>query len=402
GVKLRTYWQYTFKPFRKKVIEPEAIAEFGQLLFEATRRRISDDDAFAVLLSGGYDSRAILGSASGHNPDRQLNTITWGETLGKADSDAQIARRIAASINSHHTFYRINPAGLSAHFRTFVKRDEGRTDGIGNYPEGLHIFEQIRDDLGVKYLLRGDEVFGWKEDVTDVAEMFHSMSIHDLEGLHRNYQYFNGPVYDRLLSASQTVLTGILDEIPYDDLHDVKDHIYFHQRLINYLNPLSHLKEQIIWMRNPFLDNDLLEYISMLPTEYRLGKKLFIATVIAMFPELNRFPIASSPNLINWTKRFQSDKTLQQFAYKVLFEDANQLDELLNRSRLMNFFQNAIKVPENGSSGNVSTTRIKSRVQNKITRTLGFYSITPCEEIFRLMILKIFADEFLGGSFELE
>jgi len=257
----RTYWQYIFKPIRREIPKNEAIAELGQLVFEAIHRRIEDEEEFGVLLSGGYDSRAILGSVLRKYPNKKIKTITWGEKSGKKGSDAEVAQKIASYYKTHHTFYNINPESISIHFRNFVQRDEGRTDSVGNYPEGLHIFEQIRDALGVKYLLRGDEVFGWKADISDPADLFHSMDIHELEGLPRNFQYIKMPVLDKLKSAGQEVLLDIMADIPYSDLHDTKDHIYFNQRLFNYLNPLSYLKSQVIWMRNPFLDNDLLEFI---------------------------------------------------------------------------------------------------------------------------------------------
>ncbi|TKJ40637.1 hypothetical protein CEE37_06645 [candidate division LCP-89 bacterium B3_LCP] len=401
-IKERRYWRYSFSSEGEPKNERDLKIEFSELIFNSVKKRTSDGIPFGVLLSGGYDSRAILGCVRKLHADDTLNTITWGEEENILRSDAFVSRNIAEYIGSKHTFYRINPEKLVDNFRAFVKRSEGRTDSVGNYPENLAIFDRIRENLRVGFLLRGDEIFGWKSNVNSDTSIFHSLDIHEMRNLPRNFKYLLPEFRRKLIEASHEQIQQILSEVPYKDLHNRKDYLYFNQRLFCYLNPLSHLKQQAIWMRNPFLDNDIQDFVGKLPTRLRLDKALFKLTVGEMFPQFGRFEIAQQSNLVDWDAYIKKDLRLQNYLKETLLLHENGFDRFLDKGKLEAFLGNHFTHrAADISRQNDKKKSLYKRARGRLQRSLGCYTLSPSTELFRLMILKIFADEFLDGEFDL-
>jgi asparagine synthetase B (glutamine-hydrolysing) len=402
NLKIRHYWSFTLTSDRKVGDDSAYSEELGRLVQQAVGRQIRDSVPYGVLLSGGYDSRAIAGcvkKAQSHNP---LRTITWGENDSRPESDAFIARQIAQHIRSDHTFYALNGSALPSHFRSFVLLDEGRTDAVGNYPESLGIFARIRQELGIHFVLRGDECFGWKEDVKRESDMLHSLAIHELSKLEHTYDYLR-PKYRRLLeSVNRAQREQLLADCPYPDLHERKDYLYFTQRLFGYLNPLTQLKQIELNLRNPFLDNDLLDFISLLPTSLRLGKALFKKTVEQMFPDLGAYGFARYSSLIDWDRQIGVDQTLQDYIRQILLEQHNGFDEILDYRKLESFLGDAFAAA--AASSFTSPPRplhAWQRMHRRIIRRQGYFDLSPITQISRLMILKIWVDEYMNGDFEL-
>jgi len=94
-VSLCPYWTYQDIPYRPDVPFEEAFAETGRLLKRAVRRLSEDEYRPGIYLSGGLDSRTILGMVV----RRPLSTITYGVWNCR---DVVYARRIAGKAGSNH------------------------------------------------------------------------------------------------------------------------------------------------------------------------------------------------------------------------------------------------------------------------------------------------------------
>lgn len=198
-----------------------------------------------------------------------------------------------------------------------------------------------------------------------------------------------------LQAASAEQINRITRSCPFRDLHDRVDQICYTQHLFAYLNPLTQFKQLAIGVRNPHLDNDVLDFVNCLPTRWRLSKSLLKRTVEHLLPEVSRVRFARSGSLINWDARFRADADLRAYMSEVLLKQLNGFDEIIDRRHLEHFLQNAF-LPDT-----LWSKPFFSRVQKRIYRRQARFLLDPSTEIFRLMILKIWADEFLGGNFEL-
>lgn len=110
-------------------------------------------------LSGGVDSRGLALALGGSLP-----AFTWGAESSRADplSDLSVACRVAAKLQLDHCSLDLTagrtPAG--AVLDRFVAASECRTENIAGYVDGMQLWQDLRA-LGIRGIVRGDEVFGW-------------------------------------------------------------------------------------------------------------------------------------------------------------------------------------------------------------------------------------------------
>ena len=95
---IRGYWSVNDIPFRPNVSQSEAGEEAGRLLQGAVRRLSGDALRPGVYLSGGLDSRTIIGLTQ----RRPITSITYGAANCR---DVHYARRIARAVGSDHHWF---------------------------------------------------------------------------------------------------------------------------------------------------------------------------------------------------------------------------------------------------------------------------------------------------------
>ena len=394
-VRLDFYWQFFYATERDPRDPRDLQEELFQLMLRAVERQTKDNIPSAVTLSGGYDSRSILGCMRRLYPEREIQTVTWGENPFLADSDAVVSERTARHYGTKHFFCTLRAAALPTHFRDFVRASEGRVDAAGNYPESLHIFKRIRDELGVQMLLRGNELFGVRSKVSRERQAWFTAFIPDLTTLPYSYSYLKPEVQRDLADLGYQQMRRLYCELPYDDAVDRKDHLFIAQRWPGYQSPLTQLKRRVIEERNPYIDNDLMEFVSRLPSKYRVWKNLYVETVQQKMPELHRLGASKVISLIDWDARLTKDRALQNFVKEILLEKKNDFDALIDRSRLVEFVERAFKPRK------TNRRSLRQRALRRLRRRLDRFELEVSLEIFRLMIVKIWADEFLNGEFVL-
>ncbi|HEX7342995.1 MAG TPA: asparagine synthase-related protein [bacterium] len=395
-VRMDFYWQFFYAEKRDERDSRDLQEDLYQLMLRAVERQTKDNLPAAVTLSGGYDSRSILGCMRRLYPERDIRTVTWGEDQFLADSDAVVAERTARHYGTKHIFYTLRAAALPTHFREFVRETEGRVDAAGNYPESLHIFKRIRDELGVQILIRGNELFGARSKVTRDRQAWFTGFIPDLTTLPYSYSCLRPEIRRVLADLGCQQMQRLYRELPYDDPIDRKDHLFIAQRWPGYQSPLTQLKQRVIQERNPYLDNDLMDFVSRLPARYRTWKNLYVATVQQKMPEFRHLGASSVISLIDWDARLRKDRALQSFVQEILLERKNGFDSLMDRPRLVEFLEQAFKPKK------TNRRSLGQRAQRRWRRRLDRFELEASLEIFRLMIVKIWADEFMKGEFPLE
>jgi asparagine synthase (glutamine-hydrolysing) len=403
GLRRERYWQYRFtegEPDRGEQHYRDTLAE---LVRAAVRRQLRGDHRYGVLLSGGYDSRGLLGCYLAERPGVTPTTISWGVDESTPDSDCWIARRVAARVGSRHRFYPLRPEALVDALEQTVSLSDGMTAAAGNYPEGLSIFAAIREELGVQVLLRGDECLGWRDGPFDEPTVLRSVGIHGLDDV-AAYHTLLEPAAHRRLSE---LVTDLRDEIsarcPAAAPHDRKDFFYLDQRLQYYLHPLNYFKTLEVEARRPYLDNDILDFVTTLPVKYRLDKALFRRTVVHMFPGLFE-QMARHSNLIDWRHRLDTDEALRRFVRQRLAAPGGLLDGVLATGGLLAGAPagRPARRPDQVAVAARSIKRhpwvyqrLRPAYQWLRRRRQRSAAVTP-DVVFRLLTLTLWGGQFLG------
>jgi asparagine synthase (glutamine-hydrolysing) len=405
GIRGHKYWDYAFDEGGYDRGLPYYQSTLAELIRQAINRRIRSHHRYGILLSGGYDSRGILGCYLEAQRDQPVHTISWGCADDIPHSDCAIAQRLAVRLGTRHSFYRLRPESLPQHLRDFIYLHDGLTDACGNYPEALDIFRQIREQLGVQILLRGDECFGWVSTAFDEKSMFQTLGIDILDRLDDYRMIFTDHYRLSFSETFKEFLKDISSRCQEEEIHNRKDFFYLDQRLKYYLNYLNYVKTIEIEVRTPYIDNDILDFVCTLPVKYRTDKFLYRYTIKNMFKNIFD-EMASRSDEIDWHFEIKRSHRIRQFFYEELIGSSIILSDILTPQGMEKLFLDLNR----SSSGNWLKTIAVQFLGNypeaynalKQRYKLLYKKMTPDKPVtstvtrlFRLLTLKTWGSLFL-------
>ena len=103
-ISLEKYWEHSFhEPGNPSHSEDYYIDGYAELFKQSVLKRAKNKSH--LLLSGGIDSRSVIGFINRYAPDLSIQTSTLGTPNCQ---DVRIARKIAKSLGSSNTFIRDN------------------------------------------------------------------------------------------------------------------------------------------------------------------------------------------------------------------------------------------------------------------------------------------------------
>jgi len=324
------YWEFRFGGPTRRGSSGELLDALVSTIDTVTKSQLSPNERTGVLLSGGYDSRGLLGAAL--RAGAPVSTVTWGYDDTLPESDAVIARALAGAAGVSHRFEPIRTLVLPEHAARWAWMMDGAVDAVSNYPEGDHVFERLSEDFDV--LIRGDECFGmkWPYGVPNDRVARACIGVYPF-GWHSIMERIVTPSAYRVLeTACNEAQARLAEPIRADDPVDRKDEYYFKVRFRSYLNPLNHFKMQAIAMRSPLLDRRVLELVAELPRRARRSKRLFktaVTRTLAPYP----VPFATRTSLVPWRRVAATHPTIGAFFRERILEPS-PLHEWLDRSSL--------------------------------------------------------------------
>lgn len=127
GLTRRRYWTPRFDESRDDLDDPEGeVRELGERLLRATERAVSGKGRLLVPLSGGLDSRAILGAVLECKPASDILAVTFGMP---GTFDFEIGARLARETGlAHRALDVTRPADYDAEFRRRIVETDGLVD----------------------------------------------------------------------------------------------------------------------------------------------------------------------------------------------------------------------------------------------------------------------------------
>ncbi len=326
------YWDFIFDEYVKDRGRRYYQNALSELIVKAVRSRINTSHKYGILLSGGFDSRTILGCVLQEKKNAEIKTISWGKDENLPYSDGLIAKNLAQKFEIDHTFYKLKAREFPRYLKNFIYLSDGMTDACANYPESLKIFEMIRDDLNIDIILRGDECFGWISSAFNERTMFHTLGINLINEVPVYQRIFREEKLKELGMRMTSQLKNLSSKIHLQKIHNRKDFFYLDQRLKNYLNPLNYVKSIEIEVRNPFIDNNILDFLITLPDKYRIGKSLYMKTVQEMFPKIFT-EIAYQSSEISIEEQFQESEELREFLLGEFSKGNSLIYDLVSEAR---------------------------------------------------------------------
>jgi asparagine synthetase B (glutamine-hydrolysing) len=406
--RVTSYWDFHVDPKNTSDESPDTLsATLADLVERTVRSQTRAGERTAILLSGGYDSRGLLGAAL--RAGRQVETVTWGHEEDLPESDAVVARALAAAAGVPHHFFRLNTDPIERNAERWVWMTDGAVDGLYNYPEGDAVFRRIGDSFDV--IIRGDESFGmrWPYPIPDDRV---ARACIDLYPLHWHTLYedvLRGDAYRELSGASERVTEEISARIVAADPVDRKEEYYLKVRFHCYLNVLNYFKTQSVHLRNPLLDRRVLEFARALPRPLRRSKRLYKETVAGRLAPFPGIPFASRTSLVPWQRVVSSSPALSRFFRDRILETPGLMGTLVDRDAMGRQLDSWLSPGPARGASSVDVREPRLQRMKEMARHVAYHPATPARVrdailpsrshrrpfsyAFRLLVLAVFIGE---------
>ncbi len=287
----RSYWTLNLDCKAEAVDKKGTLDRAHFLVKQAVKRQMDDDLPKVLSLSGGLDSRTILGAAS--QLGFELDTFTFGTA---ACPDQELARASADCVGMENRFLEISPTFLITWAEHGVWLTEGM-DSCTNF-HGIEFAPEIRKRASVVLNgFMGGELFGflsftaarlllaghskgWIERL--FTSMRHPFSQSELKVLLT--ERFYSKTKDYPFESFASLVGSAPSDSPFDKFY------YFRFRELapkSFLYGLLLDNDQMEY-RVPFADYDLVDFVSRLPAKEKALASFHRRLLAEKFPPLGR------------------------------------------------------------------------------------------------------------------
>ncbi len=293
-VTIDSYWDLSFQEHQANISEQLYLEQLTHLVKQAVARRMTGPYPKGIFLSGGLDSRTLLGAIEKkHYP---LHTFTMGIPHSY---DVKFAARIAQAKGTIHHYQEFPPDFLAR----FTERSVWLTDGMVSCEHTgiLSLLDLTRRHCQVVYDALGAGVFlggSYLKPELFISDMTQPEKLHKYL-YHKFATAFPKNLWPIFLSEK---LYNLIGDAPYQSLkieidkapaeHPANKSEYVHiktrQRRFIFFGP--HNTRSQMESRTPFYDNDLIEYVYSIPPELKLNKRIYLKLIQHAFPDLARIP----------------------------------------------------------------------------------------------------------------
>jgi asparagine synthase (glutamine-hydrolysing) len=295
--RLHTYWSFTDIAYRPEVCFDEAVEESSRLLRRAVQRRTEDRYRPCVFLTGGLDSRNILGMTR----RRPISTWTFGV---HGCRDVYYAQKIARAAGSdHHWFDLPNGNWILDHVDEHLELTEGYQSWL--HMHGLNMLGDVRQSADVNLTgWDGGTVMGHPDSINPLL----SDPVDDNALLTRMFHLFNQAytwpslteeeerllyppalgreLFGRAFESFREELSAFLGYRP-----DVRGEYFFLRHHTGRLTcGIVTMARSQIEVRFPYFDYDLFDFVYSLPAHLRSDHALHRAIIQREHPRLARIP----------------------------------------------------------------------------------------------------------------
>jgi asparagine synthase (glutamine-hydrolysing) len=289
-IQIERYWQFKPGSRPEKAAEPELAEALLDRMEAAANRNLQQPDRSFIFFSGGADSRGLLGAALRSTPADRITTVTWTRDEGGERSDLDVASHVASVTGVRHIVLRMRPGGFREHLERSNAMLDALTDSAPLNYYLLLVGEELAD-RGLLTGLRGDEVFGWWYPVASFEEALVAVGLRTVDEA-AAVTALQPELRDKVRDAQLDAHRALGRELEGLRPDQMKDRLYFENRLQNFLSVQERLLQGSLDHRNPFLDEEILEFMEVVPDCLRAQKLLYQRALVRRHADLWQLGIA--------------------------------------------------------------------------------------------------------------
>lgn len=289
---IKRYWDFTFCEEPIPVDEQAAANRLDELLQSAVSRCTNGDLPIGVFLSGGLDSRTLLGAVA----RRSVPVQTF--TMGREGSyDVCFARQIAEAVGTKHHTLTLCPEAQAE----LIERGVWLTDGMMNcihmsilnlLPLARNHVDVVLDGIGGDGTLGGHYLNSSLFDTPSDGELTQALFARFNTVLPPSLMsgFFTDHFFTRIKNLAYESIREQVRRAPPKRFVNKSEYVYMRNRQRRFISFGPILTRSQLESRAPFYDNDLIEFIYSLPAEIRQNYKLHWYLLTKHYPELAAIP----------------------------------------------------------------------------------------------------------------
>jgi asparagine synthase (glutamine-hydrolysing) len=323
-LKIEEYWEPMVGESETRFDQKGAIEKAHTLLLQAVKRQMDDRKPTGCYLSGGLDSRTLLGAVD--QLGYKIPTFTYGRV---GCDDQKGAELISSTLGMQNYFFEVSPNYL----RDWLSPGVWITEGMTRVAvEGLECLPEIRKEATVLFNgfggndLMGHLSFGLLKFV------FRGKSKEEMSGF---FDKVNEPFSEELLSklflpsyypqikerAFQS-FTDLLTSYPEKSFYNKIYHFFIREKARKSLLYGLLVDSGMIEYKAPFYDYDLVDFLLTIPPKQRMLAILYRKLISNKFPNLAKIPYQRTGLPVNSNLAWMLFKKAQDICQRKLSSTA--------------------------------------------------------------------------------
>lgn len=326
GTAKTRYWQMTFS--RRSAGKLELMEGLNKTV-ETDIKHLPPGKAI-LTLSGGYDSRALLGLMKKNG--RMFDSISYTFGLPYSDdSDAGVGRYFAHKSGIVHHFHQADLRTAETvidNLQGCITASGGESDAACSQDAllGAGFYSGLLDNFD--YLVRGDELWGWEDHAVSRRMAFYEATLLNLNENPQPMKLLTKESFRQGIDyiKQQRIKYGAEFERPFGDFNSLKDTLYWRHKQSRLMGNMAYYRRCHLPHYAPFLFDNVINYMITVGSRHRINKNLFMDTMKKEYPGLfldPNIPYSHGPKITKYELLYQS-RTFTGFLKKILTAEAPQ------------------------------------------------------------------------------
>ena len=291
---IQSYWSLQFPNVPNLLDEANYIEQLSNLLRKAHSYELSSNSIIGVFLSGGLDSRMIIGLLAEMLPPQQLVALTWGTPNSM---DWRFAKEVAAKLKVLHKFHPSSPERI----REYAPEVVWRANGLSNiiHAHAMSSIEEESNQVSIIYKGFLSSILGWYQEdprllanyeVEDFVRLFFNI-YQQVFKPREHSKYLTNDFRNLVAEDLQNSLLRTLSKCNSSIGSDRMYHFNLSQRQRRFTLHGVNLVKSRMKVRMPYYDRNLMDFIITIPAGLRHGKYLMKKVFVQLFPKLAKIPL---------------------------------------------------------------------------------------------------------------
>lgn len=289
-IKIDKYWDLEYAA---DLSEDEAVNKLVRTFIKAVNTRAeSIAEGLFVMLSGGLDSRSVLGALNNKNRDKTV-AVTFGS---KYSGDVIIARKVASKLGVKHMVLKYDPDELAKYAEETVYLSDGQdTVSVAFIP---YVARKLKS-LGFKVYLQGfmfdlllggsfmhRKIFRCKSDTDLINLLYESSYVFTLSELKK---ILNPNLNDKIKVVTREFM-DLVKKSKGDYYANKSDYFFINTRVRRYTLMGSVINRHFFEELLPTIDNEVIDVIRRIPPKLRVKHGIYRKFLMQLSLELSRIP----------------------------------------------------------------------------------------------------------------